>query len=150
MTLKFDLRRNGKTELGYYGFSWTLLFFGPFVAWFRRDFSNGIVLLFVELTFLYVVLLCFNSLWLPVVGTWFAITLAWAGIYNELFTLIRLKSGSTFSDSVAAQAIQSKYSPSDISVRISSLYVRAVGTMVLFILFIQVLTLFIQIGDSSE
>ena len=81
-------RDSGVIKTGYFGFSWTTLFFGSFPALFRGDF-----LTFMGFFVIYVIL---------VVTTFgigaFVACVAWAFFYNGYYTKKLLERGYVFSD----------------------------------------------------
>ncbi len=91
---------NGLTTTGFYGFSWTTLFFGFFPAIFRKDFLTfGLGLVIYVL--LAVVTVGIGSL---------VASIAWAFMYNKYYTRKLITQGYRFADSdevnkAAAQAL---------------------------------------------
>lgn len=77
---------NGLTKDGFYGFSWTTLFFGGFPALFRGDFIT-----FIGLT----VVLIIIALVTAGFGA-FAASIAWAFMYNKYYTRKLIEKGFTF------------------------------------------------------
>jgi hypothetical protein len=87
-------RDSGLVKRGFYGFSWTTLFFGMFPALFRADFLTFIGG-FVVLALLGVMTMGIYSL----VGMF-----VWAFLYNRYYTRKLLERGYTFMDSEGAVA----------------------------------------------
>jgi hypothetical protein len=89
-------RELGIMKNGYYGFSWTTLFFGFFPALFRGDF----------ITFMggFIILMMISVLTNGV--GWFVVTLVWAFMYNKHYSRKLLEMGYVFagSDGDNAQA----------------------------------------------
>jgi hypothetical protein len=82
-------RQSGLVKTGFYGFSWTTLFFGMFPALFRGDFITFIGG-FVVLAILGIV----------TVGVGAAVAmLIWAFFYNRYYTRRLLEQGYEFADS---------------------------------------------------
>ena len=78
----------GLTQKGYYGFSWTTLFFGPFPALFRSDF----------VTFVASVGMCvLISLITLGIGGWLTF-LVWAFMYNRYYTRRLIQRGYVIAD----------------------------------------------------
>lgn len=73
--------QNGIIKKGFYGFSWTSLFFGGFPAIFRGDHLIGVLVIFL------------NVLTCGIAG------IIWAFIYNKSYTLKLLEKGYIFNDS---------------------------------------------------
>jgi hypothetical protein len=72
----------GLTKIGYYGFSWTTFFFGPFPALFRGDFKWFLIGLLAVLIIT------------PVVGPLVPlIWVIWAFFYNRIYTRDLIQSG---------------------------------------------------------
>lgn len=74
----------GIVKKGFYGFSWTTLFFGGFPAIFRGDLVEGILVLVA------------NFLTFGVAG------IIWAFVYNKRYTLKLINQGYKFSADEAA------------------------------------------------
>ena len=102
MATKISMKNtnNGLTKNGFYGFSWTTLFFGGFPALFRGD---------------YITFLGFFAIALIVgvitagIGS-FIVLIAWAFMYNKYYTRRLIEKGYKFSgsdeqNSAAANAI---------------------------------------------
>ena len=68
----------GIIKKGFYGFSWTTLFFGPFPAFFRGDLLTGAIVLGVSLI------------------TGWIFPIIWAFLYNKRYTLGLLEQGYCF------------------------------------------------------
>ena len=79
--------RSGLVRKGFYGFSWTTLFFGGFPALFRGDFIVGLV--FIVLPFF----------------TAGLSSLIMAFLYNRHFTTKLIEQGYEFADSEGANAM---------------------------------------------
>ncbi len=90
-TIMLKHRQSGLVKTGFYGFSWTTLFFGMFPALFRGDFVTFIGGFFV-LAILGIV--SFG------IGAVLAM-LIWAFIYNKYYTRRLLEQGYEFADSDA-------------------------------------------------
>ena len=80
---------SGVIKRGYYGFSWTTLFFGFFPALFRSDFQTFIGAFVVMLIL---------GLFTFGVGAWIA-AFAWAFLYNGYYTRKLLERGYVIADS---------------------------------------------------
>ena len=93
MATKIMLRHrdSGLLKTGFYGFSWTTLFFGMFPALFRGDFLTFIG------TFVVLAILGFLTVG---IGTGVAM-LIWAFFYNRYYTRRLLERGYTFADTEA-------------------------------------------------
>lgn len=78
----------GLTKQGYYGFSWTTLFFGPFPALFRADFVTFIGF-FVISALLGLVTYGIGPMLL---------SLVWAFMYNRYYTRKMIEKGYRLSD----------------------------------------------------
>jgi hypothetical protein len=76
----------GIMKNGFYGFSWTTLFFGMFPALFRGDFMTFIG------GFIVVAILVFAT---AGIGAWIAM-LIWAFFYNSYYTKNLLEKGYVF------------------------------------------------------
>jgi len=88
-------RSTGITKTGFYGFSWTTLFFGGFPALFRGDFITFLGLFAV----IFVIALVTAG-----IGGFIA-SLVWAFVYNSYYTKKLLEKGYEFvgtDDEVAA------------------------------------------------
>ncbi|MDV1094989.1 hypothetical protein ACSI5N_25535 (plasmid) [Raoultella ornithinolytica] len=85
MATKITLQhpRTGETITGFYGFSWTTLFFGPLPALFRKDFQTFVCVFFV----LFVLALLTFGIG-PIIAA-----LIWGFMYNKYFTVNRIKQG---------------------------------------------------------
>lgn len=79
--------RTGIVRKGFFGFSWTTLFWGGFPALFRGDFVMGLV--FIVLQFL----------------TWGISGFFLAFFYNKQYTLKLIEQGYEFADSEATNAL---------------------------------------------
>jgi hypothetical protein len=73
--------KTGIMKTGYYGFSWTTLFWGGFPALFRGDFIMGLVFIVLQ------------------VLTWGLSGLILAFLYNKQYTLKLIERGYEFADS---------------------------------------------------
>ena len=82
---------SGVIKTGYYGFSWTTLFFGFFPALFRADFAT-----FIGGFIIYVILGLISFGLLPLVAS-----IAWSFMYNKYYTRRLLERGYVFADSEA-------------------------------------------------
>ncbi len=78
----------GVTKEGFYGFSWTSLFFGGFPALFRGDFVSAAIVII-----LWAVLTVFTF----GIGS-FVLGIAWAFLYNKRYTLSLVEKGYQFDD----------------------------------------------------
>ncbi|AIR61100.1 hypothetical protein RJE46_18110 [Cedecea neteri] len=78
--------RTGETVTGFYGFSWTTLFFGSFPALFRKDFITFIGI--------FVVLLILG-VFTAGIGSMIAM-IVWAFMYNKYYTVNLVKKGFAF------------------------------------------------------
>lgn len=65
----------GITKSGFYGFSWTTLFFGGFPALFRGDIVIGLVIIVIGIL------------------TWWIAGVIWAFFYNKYYTLKLVEQG---------------------------------------------------------
>ena len=81
-------REAGILKTGYYGFSWTSLFFGGFPALLRGDVPYGLGVLAAGVVFG-----ALSAGWL-----WFVIGLVWAFIYNKNYTHRLIQAGYEFND----------------------------------------------------
>ena len=72
--------QSGVITTGFYGFSWTTLFFSGFPAIFRGDLITGVIVL----------ILSASSFWL--------VDIIWAFLYNRLYTTRLLERGYVFDD----------------------------------------------------
>lgn len=87
--IKLKHKQTGMIKKGFYGFSWTTLFFGAFPALFRQDF----------ITFIgaFVVMVIVS---VPTFGIGAGICMIiWAFMYNKYYTRRLLERGYTFDDS---------------------------------------------------
>jgi len=78
--------RTGETVNGFYGFSWTTLFFGAFPALFRKDF-----LTFIGVFIVLLILACFTMGIGATVGMF-----VWSFMYNKYYTTNLIKKGFAF------------------------------------------------------
>lgn len=102
MAVKIPMKnpQNGLTKDGFYGFSWTSLFFGGFPALFRGDF-----LTFLGLFAMIIVI----GLVTAGIGAFF-VTIVWAFMYNKYYTKKLIEKGYKFNgtdeqNKLAASAI---------------------------------------------
>ena len=72
--------QSGVITTGFYGFSWTTLFFSGFPAIFRGDLITGVIVL----------ILSASSFWL--------VAIIWAFLYNRVYTTRLLERGYVFDD----------------------------------------------------
>lgn len=79
--------KTGIVKKGFYGFSWTTLFFGGFPALFRGDIVMGLIVLVI------------NFFTFGVAG------LIWAFFYNKTYTHKLLEQGYEFADGEAKNAL---------------------------------------------
>jgi len=84
----------GLTKAGFYGFSWTTLFFGPWPALFRGDFA---------LFFVYFGLVVVVAIFTYGLGIW-VLGIVWAFIYNRNYTRRLIERGYSFNDSPGIMA----------------------------------------------
>lgn len=78
--------QTGETISGFYGYSWTTLFFGAFPALFRKDFLTFIGV------FAILIILAFVSLGIAP----FFVMFIWSFMYNKYYTTGLLKKGFIF------------------------------------------------------
>ncbi len=84
-------RDSGLVKIGYFGFSWTTLFFGFFPALFRGDFLTFIG------AFVVIAILA-----IPTFGIGSAVAMfVWAFLYNKYYTRKLLERGYAFADTEA-------------------------------------------------
>lgn len=72
--------QSGVVKSGFYGFSWTTLFFSGFPAIFRGDLLTGVIVL----------VLSASSFWI--------VAVVWAFLYNRVYTTRLLEQGYVFDD----------------------------------------------------
>lgn len=72
--------QSGVVKNGFYGFSWTTLFFSGFPAIFRGDLITGVIVL----------VLSASSFWI--------VAFIWAFLYNRVYTTRLLEQGYVFDD----------------------------------------------------
>lgn len=72
--------QSGVVKSGFYGFSWTTLFFSGFPAIFRGDLITGAIVL----------VLSASSFWI--------VAVIWAFLYNRVYTTRLLEQGYAFDD----------------------------------------------------
>jgi hypothetical protein len=99
-------RDSGNFKNGYYGYSWTTFFWGPFPALFRGD-----ILTFIVVCLLLTVI----GIMTAGAGGWLAIIL-WGFFYNKYYTSRLLKKGYQFAsnegiNTKAAAAMGCPYIP---------------------------------------
>ena len=75
--------QSGLVQKGFFGFSWTTLFFGGWPAIFRGDILVGVLLIILQLC------------------TFGLASLVWAFLYNKSYTRKLLERGYQFADSDA-------------------------------------------------
>jgi hypothetical protein len=95
MAFKFALVKpaDGTKRAGYFGFAWSALFFGPLAALSRRDFGWSFRLMLAEVLICALVYFLFDrNPWL-LAARLGVVTLSWALLYNELYTLGLMASG---------------------------------------------------------
>lgn len=86
--VKMKHRETDLFKTGYFGYSWTTLFFGAFPALFRGDF----------LTFIGVfVILLIVGVFTAGIGAWVAMII-WSFMYNKHYTTKLIEKGYIFSD----------------------------------------------------
>jgi len=85
--------RTGILKKGYYGFSWTFLFFGGIVPVIRGDVVRGLAILAFQILLL---IICFGSIF----GAPFylLVILIWAFVYNRHYTTKLLEEGYEIAD----------------------------------------------------
>ena len=81
--------QNGLTKDGFYGFSWTTLFFGGFPALFRGDF-----LTFIGLFAILIIIALITA----GIGA-FIVSIVWAFMYNKYYTKKLIEKGYRFNGS---------------------------------------------------
>lgn len=81
--IRMENSKTGETITGFYGFSWTTLFFGAFPALFRKDFIT-----FIGVFIVLVILAVFTAGIGSSVGM-----IAWAFMYNKYYTVGLIKKG---------------------------------------------------------
>lgn len=93
-TVMLKHKQSGILKRGFYGFSWTTLFFGMFPALFRGDF----------ITFIggFVVLALLGALTMGI-GSIIAM-IVWAFMYNKYYTRKLLENGYEFADDTGPSA----------------------------------------------
>ena len=79
-TIRLRHTQSGVATTGFYGFSWTTLFFSGFPAIFRGDLLTGVLVL----------LLSASSFWI--------VAIIWACLYNRVYTTRLLERGDVFDD----------------------------------------------------
>ncbi len=89
---------NGLIKTGFYGFSWTTLFFSAFPALFRSDFIT-FVGVFVVLTIIGIATEGFGI---------FLAMIVWAFMYNKYYTRRLIERGFKFNGSVEENARAAK------------------------------------------
>ena len=87
-TIRMKHKQTGIIKQGYYGFSWTSLFFGGFPALIRGDILYGVIAIALG------VVLGVASMGILAYAAW----LIWAFIYNKNYTQRLLQSGFEFDD----------------------------------------------------
>lgn len=100
-TISLKNEHIGQRKDGFYGFSWTTLFFGPIPALFRGDF-----LTFIGAFVIYFIL---NAVSFWIIGT--IAMIVWAFLYNKYYTVNLIKKGYKFNgtheeNAEAAMALQ--------------------------------------------
>ena len=80
---------SGMLSDGFYGFSWTSLFFGFFPALFRGDIVTSVVIFFVHIMV---------GMVIPIFGS-VIVLVAWAFMYNNLYTKKLMEKGYAFAGS---------------------------------------------------
>lgn len=107
-TVALRHRQSGIVKQGYYGFSWTTLFFGFFPALFRGDFITFIGGFTISVI-----------IGLMTLGIGFLfIGLIWAFMYNKYYTRKLIEKGYEFADgagsnALAAAALGVSFQPSE-------------------------------------
>src|ERR1700742_3664235 len=86
-TILLTQPKTGLVKKGFYGFSWTMLFFGGFVPLFRGDVVMGLLLILLQLF------------------TWGLGTLIFAFFYNKQYTTKLIEQGYVLSGSETENAI---------------------------------------------
>lgn len=87
-TVQMRHKQSGIVKNGYYGFSWTSLFFSGIPALLRGDVAYGIGIIVAAILFGF---FSFGLLW-------FLIGLIWAFVYNKNYTHRLLQAGYEFND----------------------------------------------------
>lgn len=80
---------SGMLSDGFYGFSWTSLFFGFFPALFRGDIVTSVVIFFVHIMV---------GMVIPIFGS-MIVLVAWAFMYNKYYTKKLMEKGYVFAGS---------------------------------------------------
>ncbi len=86
-TVMLKHTRTGIVKKGFYGFSWTTLFFGGFPALFRGDILMGLIVMVINFC------------------TFGFAGLIWAFFYNKTYTHKLLENGYELADSEAKNAL---------------------------------------------
>ncbi|MBW7968877.1 hypothetical protein [Bradyrhizobium sp. BR 10289] len=115
MALRFELTDgNGAKAAGYYGFSWTTLFFGPLPALFRGDAGFFMGLLTLEILACGLAYWYFGLAWL-IGASALVVGFAWALVYNEMHVLQLMKKGFRLTgEPEVVTALQSVFDGKDI------------------------------------
>ena len=79
--------QTGIVKKGFFGFSWTTLFWGGLPALFRGDIIIGLVVVVLQIL------------------TWGVATFFWAFFYNKQYTLKLIEQGYQFADSEGTVAL---------------------------------------------
>lgn len=88
-------KETGLMKNGFYGFSWTTLFFGAFPALFRQDF----ITFFGFFALCVVLAVCTYGTGL------FAVSVVWAFMYNKYYTRKLIEKGYVFCDTPQNNAL---------------------------------------------
>jgi hypothetical protein len=93
-TVSMIHEKTGIKKDGYFGYSWTTLFFGPFPMLFRGDFLTFLGYFAVGGIFAFITY---------GIG-WFIVFLAWSFMYNGIYTKKLLEQGYVFNDTAEVNA----------------------------------------------
>ena len=104
--IKMENPRTGETATGFYGFSWTTLFFGAFPALFRKDFITFIGVFIV---------LAILAVFTVGIGATVAMFI-WAFMYNKYYTVNLVKKGFYF----AATHTENELAASKLGLRLNA------------------------------
>ncbi len=82
-SIRLENPATGQVKTGYYGYSWTTLFFGPFPALFRMDFIT-----FIGFFVIWLILAVLTGGILAIF-----VSIAWSFMYNKYYTNNLIKNG---------------------------------------------------------